>query len=73
MCPMSKILRLFQVTVTTDRFDGSYLSAHPEEYDRLEKHLEKNHFELSDLESRRAFAYLKLADETKMVLDASGN
>ena len=39
----------------------------------LEKHLEKNHFELSDLESRKAFAILTLVQETTLAFDATGN
>ncbi len=48
------------------------MSQNPTEYDRLERHLEINHFELSDLESRRAFSLLTLAQETKMVVTATG-
>jgi hypothetical protein len=48
------------------------LTKTPSEYERLASHLEKNHFELSDLESRKAFAMLTLAQETKLIVCATG-
>ena len=54
------------------RIQGSYLGENVEEYERLERHLEKNHFEISDLETRRAFSLLVLAQETKMVVTITG-
>jgi len=48
------------------------LGENPDEYNRLERHLEKNHFELSDLENRRSYSLLALAQETKLVVHVTG-
>ena len=48
------------------------MGEYPDEYNRLERHLEKNHFELSDLENRRSYSLLALAQETKLVVQITG-
>ena len=48
------------------------MGENPDEYNRLERHLEKNHFELSDLENRRSYSLLALAQETKLVVQITG-
>jgi len=55
------------------RLQGTYLAHDMKEFSRIEAHLEKNHYELSDLDSRRAFSILCLEQETKMILSIAGN